>query len=114
MPEIKQITHADWLAKGERLFGPDKLLWAFKCPICETRIEVRDWQKAGSKEGAVAFSCIGRYLDKKQEAFSKKKVVKGKPCNYTLGGLFKIHTLEVIFDDGLIDPIFEFYEQEER
>ena len=46
-------------------------------------------------DGVVYFSCIGRW-------------VPGIGCDWTLGGLLRIHTLEVINGQGDKIPVFEF------
>lgn len=30
----KEVSQADWLAEGEKLFGTDPRKWKFKCPNC--------------------------------------------------------------------------------
>lgn len=47
------------------------------------------------------YSCIGRW-------------VKGRGCNWTLGGLFQIHETEVVNEDGKPIPVFEFAAVEEK
>jgi len=37
----------------------------------------------------------------------------GKGCNWTLGGLFQIHTLETVDADGNATPVFEFAPESE-
>lgn len=97
------ISHLDWLEKGKRLFGDDVLQWRFVCPKCKTIQTAKDLLDAGVKkedvDGFLGFSCIGRFT-------------KDKGCNWTLGGLFTIHTLEVQFEDSK-RPIFEFDECEQ-
>lgn len=46
----------------------------------------------------LGFSCIGRF-DKKQG------------CDWTLGGLLPIHRLQVVVENGVIVPFFEFEEE---
>lgn len=41
--------------------------------------------QAEAPESAIAFSCIGRWLKTRFEAFTKGK----SPCNYAGGGLFQ-------------------------
>ncbi len=101
--ERKQITLEDWLAKGEQLFGKDRKTWRFVCPQCKTVQCEQDLLDAGVDEEEsqkyLAFSCIGRFNDKKTG------------CDWTLGGLFSIHTLEVTFKgDDKVRPVFEFDE----
>jgi len=89
LPTRRQITLAEWQAEGERKFGPDQHNWAFVCPACNTPQTARDFYAAGFEPGKgevnkyLGFSCIGRFT-------------KAKGCDWTLGGLFQIHTLEVL------------------
>lgn len=85
------MTKKEWAAKGEKLFGKDQMKWKFVCPSCGHIASVQDYKDAGAGSGAVAFSCIGRYLKKPNEAFQQGK----SPCNYAGGGLIRINPLEV-------------------
>lgn len=40
------------------------------------------------------------------DAGPPRKKPDGKPCNWTLGGLFRLHELEVITPDGKAHPTF--------
>lgn len=72
----------------------------FKCPRCGTLQCAQDLIDAGAGsdidevEKYLAFSCVGRWSD-------------SKGCDWTLGGLFQIHTLEVVTPDGKHHPRFE-------
>ena len=78
------------------------------CPQCQTVQNARDLIEAGAGktfediEGFLGFSCVGRWTG----AGSPKKDQKGGGCNWTLGGLFSCHTLEVITPDGEKNPRF--------
>jgi len=82
---------------------------AFVCPMCGTVQSGRDLMAAGAGETFaeierhLGYSCVGRWT----EAEAPRKEPDGKPCNWTLGGLFKLHTLEVITADGQHHPSFE-------
>lgn len=71
----------------------------FKCPRCGTLQSAQDLIDAGvgsnldEVEKYLAFSCVGRWS-------------KDKGCDWTLGGLFKLHELEVITPDGERHPRF--------
>lgn len=90
---------------------------AFKCVICSTVQSMASLVKAGcppeKSETQVGFSCEGRWSnagpypnEKKRDAKSvARRQVRG--CDWTLGGLFRLHTLEVIDADGKPQPIFE-------
>lgn len=82
---------------------------AFKCPMCETVQSAFDLIKAGAGstpeevERYVGFSCVGRFTG----AGSPRNPPDGKPCNWTLGGLFRMHKLTVVIEDGSAHPSFE-------
>lgn len=81
---------------------------AFVCPLCKQVQSARDLIQAGAGrtfedvEKYIGFSCVGRFTG----AGSPRKSPDGKPCNWTLGGLFKVHTLEVETPDGKRHPCF--------
>lgn len=89
--------------------GVEMLDYAFVCPCCGTVQSARDLIKAGAGETFddvqkyIGFSCVGRWTG----AGSPRKNKDGKPCNWTLGGLFQLHTLEVVTEDGKRHPHFE-------
>jgi hypothetical protein len=107
------MTQAEWLAEGERRFGPDKRAWVFVCPMCKTRQSALDFYRAGAKPGTgevnkyLGFSCIGRFTNADPHVSGEPP---GKGCDWTLGGLFSIHTLEVIDEAGKAHMHFEFGE----
>lgn len=75
--------------------------FAFICPICSTVQSGADLMRATGKpfaeiERSLAFSCIGRFTD----AGPFKKGKKSDGCDWTLGGLFSLHKLVVVFEDG--------------
>lgn len=73
---------------------------AFVCPMCGTVQSAHDLISAGAGnsfddvEKYIGFSCIGRWTG----ASSPRKKPDGNPCNWTLGGLFSCHKIEVIVD----------------
>lgn len=54
-------------------------------------------------ENYIGFSCVGRWTG----SGSPRKEPDGKPCNWTLGGLFQCHKLAVVLDSGKVHPHFE-------
>ena len=95
---MRTMTHAEWVAEGRRRFGDYKTLWRFECVKCKHPATWRDFCRIMAEphiDRYLAFSCIGRYA-------------AGVGCDWTLGGLFSIHTLEVVFPDGKTRPVFEF------
>lgn len=109
---MKTMSVAEWRAEGERRFGPDPRDWKFVCPMCHTVQSARDFYAAGFVPGKgevnkyLGFSCIGRWTG--AGPFSPKSPTRG--CDWTLGGLFRIHTLEVMDEEGHQHPRFEFAE----
>jgi hypothetical protein len=105
------MTRPEWLQKGKDLFGEDFRDWKFVCPICGTIQDAKDFFKAGVDRGKVSsvlgFSCIGRFTG---AGPYKEKGPQQKGCDWTLGGLFQLHRLEVIDEKGTIHPVFEFAE----
>ncbi len=81
---------------------------ALVCPMCGTVQSARDLMAAGAGstfeevEKYLGFSCVGRFTGEG----SPRKVRDGKPCNWTLGGLFSTHKLEVIDGEGRAHPRF--------
>lgn len=106
MAEQVRITHEAWKAQARERFGDDPMKWRFVCPSCGYVAAVEDWKKAGAPEGAVAFSCVGRYTGDQKAAADAAFRHAGGPCNYTSGGLFCINSLIVIVD-GKESPAFE-------
>lgn len=76
--------------------------WVFICPSCQTEQSGQDLLDVGVSldecAGVIGYSCIGRFT-------------RSKGCDWTLGGLFQIHTLEVVDEDGGIHPRFEFADE---
>lgn len=100
---METITHLEWEQKGRELFGDDKLTWKFVCPVCEHVASVGDYKEAGAPQGAVGFSCIGRYLETRKEMGEKPG-----PCNYAGGGLFQLNPVTVTFPDDSTLKVFKF------
>lgn len=84
-------------------------LVCFVCPMCGTVQNGADLiaAGAGSKmddvENHLEFSCLGRFSHRLPPYKTKGKAIG---CNWTLGGLFSLHTLEVIDDSGNRHPHF--------
>lgn len=92
-----------------RAQGVERIDAAFTCPRCATVQSARSLIAAGagvdfdSVKRYLGFSCIGRFTG----AGSARTKPDGAPCNWTLGGLFQLHELEVVTDDGKAHPHFE-------
>ena len=85
------------------------------CPMCGMVQNATDFIAAGAGksmdevEKYLGFSCIGRFTG----APAPRQKPDGKPCNWTLGGLFKLHKLEVRTPDGQLHPRFEIAAREQ-
>lgn len=100
---LTRTTKAAFIAEAQKRFGSDMLSWAFVCPICGYEAAAREWKQAGAPEGAVGFSCIGRYRKPSRDAFEGSG--KG-PCNYAGGGLFKLNPMIVTDETGVEHNVF--------
>lgn len=91
--------------------------YAFICPICGTVQSMASLVAAGATseyaEKTIGFSCEGRVTgagpwpstnDKSQKANERRKM---RGCDWTLGGFFKLHALEVRDAGGRLHPHFE-------
>ena len=99
-------SEAAWREEAVRRFGPDPKGWRFICPLCAHVASVADYKAAGAPNGAIAFSCVGRWLDKGafvRDAFTGKG---DGPCNYTGGGLINLNPVKVHLDKG--EPMYAF------
>jgi hypothetical protein len=105
---MKSVTPQEFKESLDKQGVPREPL-AFFCPACGTIQSATDLIKAGAGKdfeavvGYLGFSCVGRFL----KAGPPRKDKDGKPCNWTLGGLFRIHKYEVVTEDGERHPHFE-------
>lgn len=105
MSELKQLTEEQWATLLRDQNVPREHL-AFKCPMCGSIQSATDLIRAGAGEdfkavsGHINYSCVGRWTKA-----GPPKSGNG-PCNWTLGGLFQTHTMEVVTAGGNI-PTFE-------
>jgi hypothetical protein len=104
----RTLTHEKWVAEARQRFGDDSSQWAFVCPVCGHVAKVQDWKDAGASEGAVAFSCVGRWTDA-GSGFGKA----AKPCDYAGGGLFRLNPVTVTRGDKTHE-VFEFADSPRR
>lgn len=96
MPMI-EMTEAEFMAEGVRRFGPDPRDFKFSCPSCGHVATARDYEAAGAPESAIAFSCVGRWLKDRNEAFTTALMSPpgSGPCNYAGDGLFKLNPVHL-------------------
>jgi hypothetical protein len=85
------MTEEDFSRVAAERFGGDPMEWKFVCPVCGFVQSVRDYKNAGAPESAVAFSCVGRWIEGSSEAFSGNK----GPCNYAGGGLIRLNPVKI-------------------
>ena len=120
MPE--QISVAEFHARLKAQGVSDQNHVAFICPICGTVQSMASLCRAGATperaERLVGFSCEGRLTDAGAGATPERAerlvgfscegrltdAVRG--CDWTLGGLFSLHELEVVTEDGEKHPRF--------
>jgi len=102
---MRTVKLSDFIEEAKRRFGDDSRKWKFKCPQCKTVQSAEDLVAAGvSKDDVerfVGFSCIGRFKE-------------GVGCDWTLGGLFQIHEIEIEDEDGKMHRHFELAEYVRR
>lgn len=102
------LTRLDWIAAATDRYGSSSLGWRFRCPLCKVETAVSEWRAAEAPEGAVAFSCIGRYRpERPQSAFGASKL-EPIGCDYTGGGLFPLNPVPVVAEDGREFRMFDF------
>lgn len=114
---MNTITQDVFLAEAKRRFGDNVRDWKFVCPMCGTVQSVQQLLDAviasGDKKddvhGYIGFSCIGRFTGQGDAGITAKNNGQkwDKGCNWTLGGLFQVHNLEVILPDGARRKTFE-------
>lgn len=112
---VERITHEEFLT-GLKTQGVSREHLALVCPICGTVQSMASLIKAGAKPETVdsffGFSCEGRFSHAgpwpseraKTKAAQQRRLVRG--CDWTLGGLLRLHQLEVLTEEGP-RPCFE-------
>ena len=106
---MKTMTIAEYHAALKEQGTKDRADLVMICPMCGTAQTGNDLIRAGAGktfddvEQYLGFSCIGRWTG----AGSPRKKPDGKPCNWTLGGLFQTHKLVVVTPEGDRYPRFE-------
>ena len=88
--EMEVIDYEDFIKTAKQRFGEKSVDWKFVCPRCKTEQSARDLHELAGLpkkdvEKYIGFSCIGRFNG-------------AMGCNWTLGGLFSIHEVEVAKD----------------
>lgn len=91
-----------------RVQGVPRPNLAFVCPMCKTVQSMADLIAAGAGKDEsevqkyIGFSCVGRWTG----ADGPREKPDGKPCNWTLGGLFRFNEYQVRDEKGVIHPRF--------
>lgn len=111
MSGVEQITVAEFhnRLRGQGVANQNHA--ALVCPMCGTVQSMASLIAAGATpeqaERAIGFSCEGRITGAgpwPNKPTAKRRSVRG--CDWSLGGLFRLHRLEVIAD-GKPHPRFE-------
>lgn len=110
---METISLAEFRVRIKAQAVASRIHAAFKCPMCKTAQSITSFTsvgvEAGTAENYIGFSCVGRVTGAK----GPRKKPDGKPCDWTLGGLFHFHELEVIDEKGKAHPHFEIATPEE-
>jgi hypothetical protein len=112
MTALFEISHEDWQKEAVKRYGTDHNTWKFRCPSCLNIMTPKMYHDFGitsgmpkeSVQNMMAFSCVGRLMDKPQEM-----LVNGKGfCNYAGAGLFRLNPILVKFPEGEERRFFDF------
>lgn len=113
---MKKMSHAEFMQACGKQFDDPSIHhrhWAFVCPVCGTVQSAESLIRAGVKramvDGALGFACVGRFTGAGEHEQGERP---GRGCDYTLGGLFKLHELEVEMD-GRRNPMFNLASNEQ-
>lgn len=90
---------------------------ATKCPVCGTVQSMASLIKAGAPadrvENLIGFSCEGRFSGAGAWDSKNKARTAARGCDWTLGGLLRVHRLTVVDESGEEHPRFELATPEE-
>jgi hypothetical protein len=104
---VSELTYDEWVVEGTRRFGADRMQWRFVCPSCGYVASGQDWKDAGAPEGAIGYSCVGRYTGSEKKLFDRS----GGPCDYAGGGLIGLNPVRVAVGGKAYD-VFAFAGEE--
>lgn len=108
MSDVRTLSYDDFDAELRGQGVSSRWHAAFVCPACGTVQSAQSLIDAGASSEEVGkylgFSCVGRWTGAPAH---RRGDAPGKGCDWTLGGLFKIHKLEVVTPDGVHHPSFE-------
>ena len=109
----RKMKHRDWLKLGRELYGKNPLNWKFQCiscgnvqSVCSVMQRNPELTDADAVLHWIGYACEGRHTE-------------DVGCDWSLGGLFHLHHLEVIISAKTSDatkpmPVFEFADDPER
>ncbi|MBN9034247.1 MAG: hypothetical protein J0I23_31175 [Rhizobiales bacterium] len=105
---MKKLTIAEFQSELKAQGVDRREDMAVVCPICKTVQSMQSLINAGAKdqdhaERLTGFSCVGRFTGAGPH---KKGTPPGKGCDWTLGGLFRLHEMVVIDENGREHPHF--------
>lgn len=107
---LRRLTIPEFHAELKGQGVPSHEDFAFRCPMCGTVQSARSLIAAGAGasfdevERFLGWSCVGRWTNAGPPA---AKAAPGKGCDWTLGGLFRLHKLVVVDEKGGEHPRFE-------
>lgn len=95
----RKFPQAELMAEAVRLFGPDPLDIAFRCPNCGDVATIRDFPDG--KRDSAGQECIGRHLGalKGPAGTPGGKGEAERGCDWTSYGLFR-GPWEIVMPDG--------------
>ncbi len=96
-----EVPYEQWEKKGIELFGTDKKNWKFKCASCG---HIQSINSVFEHNPSLNKKEIGRWIYIQCEG----RTNKGHGCDWALYGFIKIHTREIIEEDGSRTLCFEF------
>jgi len=102
------VMHLDaFIALGESLFGSDKGLWAFVCPVCGHVATTNDYLLLGAPTNSVGFSCIGLWME--EDLVEELRRNGNGPCRYAPSDALNLNPLHVDIR-GHVGRFFDFYQ----
>lgn len=105
---MKKLTIAEFQSELRAQGVARRKDLAVVCPICKTVQSTQSLINAGARDEdhakrLIGFSCVGRLTG---AGPVKRGDLPGKGCDWTLGGLFQLHELEVVDLDRRANPMF--------
>lgn len=113
---VEKIPHAEFVRRLKEQ-GVEREHSAFVCPVCGTVQSMASLAKAGVPDDKIelqiGYSCEGRWTDAGPWPRSPAAArASHRGCDWTLGGLFTIHRLEVEMEDKA-HPVFDIASREQ-